>query len=135
VKASIFDEYFAGVPSADHYSRQMDPRDIAFQCIGVQRRLSCFRVESHAQALDESKIGMITGQSEYLFRRQVLFTRAILHHDLISCDRFYVRVKQRIDLPRLDSVFDVGPHPILNGLTKFGVAVHESDARAIPIKV
>src|SRR5882762_11885994 len=62
VEAPVFYENLAGVPSADHHSRQMDARHIALQRIRIQRRPAAFRIQLHAQALDEREIGVVAGQ-------------------------------------------------------------------------
>src|SRR5580658_3412738 len=83
VKATVFYKNVAGVSSANDHTRQMDPRHVAFKRVGVKRRLSRIGIEPHAKAFDKSVVGMITGQSEYLFCRQSLLARAILHDNFI----------------------------------------------------
>src|SRR5713226_2806763 len=70
VKSAVLDENFAGMPAADHYSRQIYPRNIAFVRLRIHVRLFCHRVKLHSQALDKFEIRVVSSQKEDLFRRK-----------------------------------------------------------------
>src|SRR5258705_9572147 len=61
VKPAVFDENFAGMPAADHYSGQIYPRNIAFVGLRIHVRLFCHRVKLHSQTFDKFKIRVVSG--------------------------------------------------------------------------
>src|ERR1700736_6449041 len=101
---------------ANHYARQVNPRNVALQRIGIQSRLARNRIEMHSQALNELKVGVVSGQGEYLLRGEPLFTSVIADDYFLRSDLLHSRLKKRLNLPGLDPVFDVGLHPILDAL-------------------
>src|SRR5438128_9751920 len=125
VKTAIFNENLAGVPSTDHHAGQMQPLNIAFQRLWVQRRFLRMRIEVYAETLNELIIRMIPGQRKYLPRRQPLFSAAILHKHFVLGNPRHPRVEERLHLLRLNPILYIWPHPVFDRRTKLCVAMHQ----------
>src|SRR5579859_6204456 len=93
VEPAIFNEYLACVPATNHHTGQMDSRNVAFQRVGVERRLSRFGIEMYAEAFDKRKIGMVAGESEHLAGTQAPLSCSVLNHHVIRLDLHHARFK------------------------------------------
>src|SRR6266481_9622136 len=78
---------------------------------------------------------MIARQRKNLARRQNFFSPAILHKHAICSDLHYARTEERLNLPCLDAVLDVRPHPIFYRRSQLFVPVHQRYTRAIAVQV
>src|SRR5262244_3379733 len=101
MKPPILDEDLAGVPAPGHDSSQVDPRNVAFQRIRFQSRLTADRIEPHPQTLNERIIRVIPRQSKHLLRGQHLLAATVLHNNSVAAKLFHSRLEQRLDLPSL----------------------------------
>src|SRR5689334_10932512 len=135
MKASVFDEDFAGMPPPDDHPCQVDSRHIALQRVRIQRWSSAFGVELHTQTLDERKIRVVAGQGEHMFCRKPLSLPMLLNHYFVLGELLNAGIKERLDLACLDAVFDVRANPILEGSTQFFSTMHQCDSRSIPVEI
>ena len=53
-----------------------------------------------------------------------LFPAAIRNNDFLRPNFFNLRLKQRLNLLRLDPILDIWPHPILDRRPKLRIAMH-----------
>src|SRR6266446_2119336 len=135
MKPSILDEDLAGVPSANYHSSQMHTRNIALQGVRIKRRLPRLRIQTHAEALDEVVVRMVSRQRKYLPRGQAAFPRAVFHYHMIGLDSNDMCSEHRTNLVCPNSVLDVRPHPILEALTQLRPPVHQRNPRSVPEQV
>src|SRR6266481_4068828 len=78
---------------------------------------------------------MIARQRKNLACRQKCSSSAILHEHAICSDLHYARTEERLNLPCLDAVLDVRPHPIFYRRSQLFVPVHQRYTRAIAVQV
>src|SRR5438876_659731 len=77
VKASVFNKYLARMPPANDHASQMNPRDIAFEGVRIERRLATLRIEPHPQAFNEREIGVVARKRKHPPRGQYAFATSI----------------------------------------------------------
>src|SRR5690349_13773553 len=117
MKTPILDENLPRVTPSDYHSRQINPRHIAFVRVRVERGPFALWIELHPHALHKRKIRVISRQREYLFCGNPLCLRVILHYHFVFGDFLNTRVQQSLNLPRLDAILDVRPHPVFDRRT------------------
>src|ERR1041384_5852441 len=117
MKTPILDENLSRVPPSDYHTRQINPRHIAFVRVRVERGPFALWIELHPHALHKRKIRMISRQREYLSCGNPLCLRVILHYHFVFGDFLNTRVQQSLNLPRLDAILDVRPHPVFDRRT------------------
>src|ERR1700745_2594897 len=66
VEAAVFDENFAGVHSADDYTRDVNARHVAFEAFGIRLRFLRDGVEADSLLLEKFEVGMVAGHRENL---------------------------------------------------------------------
>src|SRR5882762_4204457 len=125
MQPAVFDEDLSRMATAGDYAREMNPWHIALQSLGIEFWFAAFRIELHPQALNESVVRMIAGQRKNLPCRQSFFTGSVLDLDFLSRDPFDPGFKQSFHLSRLDSILDVGPHPILHTCAQIPIPMHK----------
>src|SRR5579864_6688476 len=79
VEAAVFDEDFAGVHSADNYTRDVNPGDVAFEAFGIRLRFFRYRVEANSLLLEKFEVGMVTSHRKDLHGGQRLLVRIRLN--------------------------------------------------------
>src|SRR5579872_590228 len=127
VEASIFDENFTGVQAAEQNAGQINSGDIAFERFEIAIRLARFGIEADSETLQEREIGMIAGHGKNSKGRQVLNVTAVLDNHGVGLEADNTRLKERANFAGANAIFDVGAHPVFQGLAQFGAAMHESD--------
>ena len=130
VEAAVFDEDFAGVHSADDYTRDVNARHVAFEAFGIRLRFFRYRVEADSLLLEKFEVGMIAGHREHLRSGQGLLMRVGLHPHFAGLDARNFRVEQRRDFAGADAIFDVGLHPVFQALAQGRIAMNQRDVRA-----
>src|SRR5260370_38020520 len=131
VKSAVLDENFAGMSAADHYSRQIYPRNIAFVRLRIHVRLFCHRVKLHSQALDKFEIRVVSSQKEDLFRRKPLLPFRALDNYRFGSNFLHGGAEVHRDLPSFHAILYVRPHPVLNSCAEFRITMYHRDARAV----
>src|SRR5213082_115967 len=135
VKASVFNKYLARMPPANDHASQMNPRDIAFEGVRIERRLATLRIEPHPQAFNEREIGVVARKRKHPPRGQSAFAGSILNHNFVARDPFYMRLEHGLHLTCLDTILNVRPHPILDSRTKFLLPMHQRHTRSVSIEI
>src|ERR1700688_408357 len=135
VKAPILNEDFARLRSGDDHSGNVDSRNIRFQILGIANRAKLFGREFDAHAAEEIEVGMIPSEREHKIVFQMKSSGWSSQRDVVTADFLHRAVEVRDDLARLDTVLDVGTHPILDVAVDLRSAMDESDASAVPPQI
>lgn len=112
VETTVLDEDSGGLQPADHYARQINSRDVAFECFGIERGTFGCAIELNALFFEETEIGVITRQREDLPCGNSFFAAAIFDAHLRGLDGGDLGVKHGANFARADAIFDVGFDPI-----------------------
>ena len=79
VEAAVFDEDFAGVHSADNYTRDVNAGHVAFEAFGICLRFFRDWVEADSLLLEKFEVGMVARHRENLCSGQSLLVGICLH--------------------------------------------------------
>src|ERR1700730_2970663 len=79
VETAVFDKDFAGVHSADDYTRDVNAGHVAFEAFGIRLRFLRDWGEADSRLLEKFEVGMVAGHRENLSCGQGLLVGVRLH--------------------------------------------------------